>query len=98
MMIFISRYWSNVPHYLQNHLSWIQQMTNQHRNFKEFRGLILTGWQRYDHFAILCETLPVGIPAAAISLQVSYLLQSSIAMFLIDGRSWKINDPDFAIL
>uniref|UniRef100_A0A914V1A8 beta-N-acetylhexosaminidase n=1 Tax=Plectus sambesii TaxID=2011161 RepID=A0A914V1A8_9BILA len=62
-----SRFYSNVPHYLANHRSWISQMTTAYKSFKQFRGLILTGWQRFDHFAILCELLPVGLMSAAIN-------------------------------
>ena len=45
-------------------------MTSAYDEFKEFRGIILTGWQRFDHFAVLAEILPVGIPSMAVNLQV----------------------------
>lgn len=45
--------------HLDNNIAWLQALDEQARNFKEIRGLVITGWQRYDHLATLCELLPV---------------------------------------
>ncbi|KAJ8934715.1 hypothetical protein NQ318_004499 [Aromia moschata] len=60
---------SDVTHYLQNHRSWLSVIA-EYKNHINFQGIIITGWQRYDHFAVLCELLPVGIPALAMSLRL----------------------------
>ena len=36
--------------------------------WKNFDGIMLTGWSRYDHFLSLCELLPYSIPSMAFSL------------------------------
>ena len=38
-----------------------------------FKGLTLTGWSRYDHFAVNCELLPVALPSLIINLVVANL-------------------------
>ena len=42
------------------------------REAKRFRlglaGIALTGWARYDHFAVLCELLPAALPSLAVNL------------------------------
>jgi hexosaminidase len=35
------------------------------------RGIALTGWSRYDHFATLCELFPAAIPSLAVNLHTA---------------------------
>lgn len=49
--------------------SWIQQLNAYiPTKWKNFDGIIITGWSRYDHFLSLCELLPYSIPSLAFSL------------------------------
>ncbi|XP_025959710.2 hexosaminidase D-like isoform X2 [Dromaius novaehollandiae] len=62
--------WPPLSHHLRNHLSWLKVVEAMPR-FPSLRlqGIVLTGWQRYDHYSVLCELLPVGIPSLAVCLQ-----------------------------
>ncbi|KAI1732527.1 glycosyl hydrolase family 20, catalytic domain-containing protein [Ditylenchus destructor] len=63
------RFNSNPIHYIRNHESWTVQMTRVYREFDYFQGLIMSGWSRYDHLAVLCELFPVGIPSLVMSTE-----------------------------
>ncbi|CAF1083688.1 unnamed protein product [Adineta ricciae] len=60
---------SDVKHYYENQVSWIKQLQTYHRTkWRNFHGVILTGWSRYDHFLSLCELLPYSIPSMLFSI------------------------------
>ncbi|CAF4132958.1 unnamed protein product [Rotaria sp. Silwood2] len=60
---------SDVKRYYQNQISWIKQLDSYiPTKWKNFDGIILTGWSRYDHFLSLCELLPYSIPSMAFSI------------------------------
>ncbi|KAJ1525711.1 hypothetical protein ONE63_008922 [Megalurothrips usitatus] len=59
----------NIKRHLENNLKWLEVMASEGPKFKEgFQGIAITGWQRYDHFAVLCELLPAAIPSLAVNL------------------------------
>uniref|UniRef100_A0A8C5QZ68 Hexosaminidase D n=1 Tax=Leptobrachium leishanense TaxID=445787 RepID=A0A8C5QZ68_9ANUR len=58
---------THIGHHLENHRRWQRVVEAVPRDV--FQGMALTGWQRYDHFSVLCELLPVGIPSLAVCLQ-----------------------------
>lgn len=62
-------YVPNVKRHLENNLRWLQVMATEGPKFKGgFQGIAITGWQRYDHFAVLCELLPSAVPSLAVNL------------------------------
>ncbi|KAM6054260.1 hexosaminidase D-like [Chlamydotis macqueenii] len=62
--------WPRLSYHLKNHLSWLKVLQALPRLAPlRFRGIVLTGWQRYDHYSALCELLPVAIPSLAVCLQ-----------------------------
>lgn len=46
----------------------------------KFGGLILTGWQRYDHFSTFCEILPMAIPSLIVNLNIARGFNASEAV------------------
>merc|ERR1719410_3344083 len=59
----------DIKKHLENNLNWLALMEEEEgRTGRRFRGIVLTGWQRYDHFAVLCELLPAAIPSLAVNL------------------------------
>ncbi|KAF5274021.1 hypothetical protein FQA39_LY01136 [Lamprigera yunnana] len=75
------KYLPNVTHHFLNHRSWLS-IVDQYQDRINFEGFLLTGWQRYDHFAVLCELFPVAIPTLGMCLRLllgfpeSFLLPS----------------------
>lgn len=60
-----------IQHHLNNHLSWLALIDNLDPEISDkIKGIALTGWSRYDHYATFCELLPVSAPCLALCLQV----------------------------
>uniref|UniRef100_A0A1I7X318 Glycosyltransferase family 1 protein n=1 Tax=Heterorhabditis bacteriophora TaxID=37862 RepID=A0A1I7X318_HETBA len=68
---FPSAKYSDVKHYEMNNIAWIMTKQSQQHKFKKFHGIIITGWQRYDHMAPICEILPIGTPSMVLNIQIA---------------------------
>ncbi|KJH50131.1 hypothetical protein DICVIV_03768 [Dictyocaulus viviparus] len=64
-----ARFNSNPLHYIRNHEAWVEQLSRNYHEFEMLQGLILAGWSRYDHLAILCELAPIALPTLAMSME-----------------------------
>lgn len=57
---------------IENHHNWIQFLCKysrlQNLTQTDFRGIILTGWSRYHHFAPVCDLLPASFPSLITNL------------------------------
>lgn len=67
----------DLPRHMENNLAWQRLMTPpdtetavMHR--KDFRGIAITGWSRYDHFAVLAELLPLAVPSLILNLALTH--------------------------
>ncbi|XP_068100411.1 hexosaminidase D-like isoform X2 [Hyperolius riggenbachi] len=62
--------WTPMHLHMKNHQQW-KKVIDGMKKFPKIRysGIALTGWQRYDHYSVLCELLPVAIPSLAVCLK-----------------------------
>ena len=75
-----------IQHHVNNHLSWINLIESFDIDLKsKVKGIAVTGWSRYDHFATLCELLPTAFPCLLLCLQV--LKQGSFTQALHENVS-----------
>lgn len=93
--------------HLVNNLNWIKAMREQEQKLKGgFKGIVITGWQRFDHFAVLCELLPAALPSLMLDLTAvtagyynetlnSKLFKSLSCPDNIRHQSWDYDNDNF---
>ncbi|XP_077291464.1 hexosaminidase D-like [Arctopsyche grandis] len=59
-----------IKHHVSNHEAWLSEIEQHGSKIQKFVGIAFTGWSRYDHYATLCELLPVSLPSLMACLKV----------------------------
>uniref|UniRef100_T1IV43 beta-N-acetylhexosaminidase n=1 Tax=Strigamia maritima TaxID=126957 RepID=T1IV43_STRMM len=83
-----AQYITLIAHHLENHSAWMD-IIKAYNNRLRFKGIAITGWQRFDHFAVLCELLPASIPSLAVNL--IYLQTGLMEPSLVDKATHMLD-------
>ncbi|UYV75844.1 hex-4 [Cordylochernes scorpioides] len=79
-----SKFYTNITFHLENHKCWLDFLKENVKLFK-YQGIVLTGWQRYDHFAVLCELFPASVPSLATNM---YFLEKGKYPKIYSAKLW----------
>lgn len=85
-----SQFITDIESRMNNSVSWVKVMKYASTKYKvNFKGIMLTGWQRYDHFAVLCELLPEGIPSLVVCLKSIQHAATAEDISLVRNKAMK---------
>ncbi|XP_035453875.2 hexosaminidase D-like [Spodoptera frugiperda] len=72
-----------------NHIHWLKQvlMYRPPRYGVKIKGIILTGWSRYSHFARQCELLPFAMPSLILNLMLIQLFREGINWGILNNHT-----------
>ena len=83
------QHFTNVSYHLANHQAWLETLRNVQSRHPSLRlkGWAMTGWSRYDHFAVLCDLLPTGLPSLVACLRAVGAAKGSLSELLLCNSS-----------
>ncbi|XP_022819075.1 hexosaminidase D-like [Spodoptera litura] len=72
-----------------NHIKWMNEVViyKPPRRGVKIKGIILTGWSRYSHFARQCELLPFSMPSLILNLLVIKLFREGISLAFLNNHT-----------
>ncbi|KAG6449862.1 hypothetical protein O3G_MSEX006298 [Manduca sexta] len=95
----------NLKNRFMNHFSWLNLILDYKFGGDDkvynFKGIILTGWSRYNHMDPPCELLPLALPSLILNLLLIKKFQSGIVVdddetsLGVDGFFAKHLDTEF---